>query len=278
MNFKNKKEHHILSLGAGTQSTDLLLRGLRGEFDKIPTHAIFSDTGNEPKGVYTYLEWLITYVEKEYSFTIDVVSAGNIYEDALAYLKGTRKRYEGVPYYTKNQKTGKKGILRRQCTGDYKIRPVRRHIRTLVPKGDRVSLWLGISYDEMQRMKTANVKWLSHRFPLIENRIRRIDCINNFKVNKIPVPVRSSCIICPYHSDNYWLWIYENEPNNFEAAVSLDEQVRNYPGIKDECYLHRTCRPLKEVIVDLLKGRELASQQLNMFPELIEECEGVCGI
>lgn len=271
-------EYNIISLGAGTQSTDLLLRGLRGEFGEVPSHAIFSDTGNEPKGVYRYLEWLIKYVDKEYNFNIDVVSSGNIYEDALAYLEGTRKRYEGIPYYTKNPITGKKGLLRRQCTGDYKIRPVRKHIRGITAKGDQISVWLGISYDEMQRMKQANVKWLSHRFPLIEKRIRRVDCINNFKAKQIPVPIRSSCVVCPYHSDTYWLWIYQNEPDNFEAAVTLDEKIRNYRGIDDECFIHRSCRPLKEIIVDILKGKELASKQLNMFPELIEECEGFCGI
>ncbi len=270
--------HQVISLGAGTQSTDLLLRGLRGEFDHIPSHAIFSDTGNEPKGVYNYLEWLTKYIDKEYNFTIDVISEGNIYEDALSYLNGTRKRYEGIPYYTKNPQTGKKGILRRQCTGDYKIRPIRRHIRKVLPNAKRVTLWLGISYDEMQRMKASNVKWFRHRFPLIEQRLRRIDCINNFKAKKIPVPIRSSCVVCPYHSDKYWLWIYENESDSFDAAVHLDEQIRNYPGIHDECYLHRSCRPLKEVIVDILKGKELASKQLNIFPELIDECQGVCGI
>ncbi len=212
-------EHHIISLGAGTQSTDLLLRGLRGEFDVKPTAAIFADTGNEPKGVYNYLEWLIAYTSKEFNFKIEVVSKGNIYQDALDYLKGNSKSSEGIPYYTKNPKTGRKAILRRQCTGDYKIRPVRRHIRKLFPEAKKVSLWLGISYDEMQRMKQANVKWITHRFPLIEKRLKRIDCINNFKTHKLPIPIRSSCVVCPYHSDKYWLWIYENERDSFEAAV-----------------------------------------------------------
>lgn len=269
---------HILSLGAGTQSTDVLLRGLRGEFGEVPSHAIFADTGNESKGVYTYLEWLQKYVDKEYSFTIDVVAAGNIYEDALAYLEGTRKRYEGIPYYTKNPITGKKGILRRQCTGDYKIRPVRKYIRKVLPKVKKVSLWLGISYDEMQRMKQANVKWITHRFPLIEKRLKRIDCIHNFKAYGLAVPMRSSCVVCPYHSDNYWLWIYEQEKESFEAALQLDEKIRNYPGINDHCFLHRSCRPLKEVIMDLKKGKALASKQLNFFPELIDECSGLCGV
>ncbi|TPN85809.1 hypothetical protein [Aquimarina algicola] len=268
---------HIISLGAGMQSTDLLLRGLEGEFGEVPTHAIFSDTGNEPKGVYTYLEWLIGYVSREYNFTIEVISKGNIYRDMIAYVDKERKRPSGIPLFVKNPKTGKKGILKRQCTWDYKIRPIRKHIRTLLPEAKKVSLWLGISYEEMERMKKANVKWITHRFPLIEKRIRRIDCIQNFKAKKLPVPIRSSCVICPYHSDKYWLWIYEHERDSFDAAVVLDEKIRHYPGIQDECFLHESRKPLKEVIVELLKGKKHAAKQLEMFPELIQECEGICG-
>lgn len=57
----------VLSLGAGTQSTDLLLRALRDEFDIRPEYAVFADLGNEPKGVYRYLDGLIPFVRIEYN-------------------------------------------------------------------------------------------------------------------------------------------------------------------------------------------------------------------
>jgi hypothetical protein len=76
---------------------------------------------------------------------------------------------------------------------------------------------------------------------VIEKRYRRIDCINNFKAHRIPVPIRSSCVVCPYHSDKYWLWIYENELDDFEVATVLDEKIRNYLGINDEFFIHRSC-------------------------------------
>jgi hypothetical protein len=43
----------ILSLGAGVQSTTLLLMALHGELEQIPNCAIFADTGGaEPERVF----------------------------------------------------------------------------------------------------------------------------------------------------------------------------------------------------------------------------------
>ena len=47
----------ILSLGAGVQSSVVLLMSERGELPKLD-HAIFADTGDEPKSVYEYLQYL----------------------------------------------------------------------------------------------------------------------------------------------------------------------------------------------------------------------------
>ncbi|MDN5201187.1 hypothetical protein QQ008_07435 [Fulvivirgaceae bacterium BMA10] len=269
----------VLSLGAGTQSTDLLLRSLRGEMEHKPDYAIFADVGNEPKGVYKHLEWLINHVDKEYGFQIKVISAGNIYQDAIEFISGNINRADGMPLHIKSD-DGSQAILNRQCTGYYKILPIRRFVKKHKQPGrfNKVELWLGISYEESQRMKDPDVKWLIHRYPLVEKKIRRADCIKNFKAHNIPVPYRSSCIICPYHSNDYWYWLYVTEPDSFESAVFLDDMIRDYPGIENaQCYLHRSCRPLKEVIIDLARQKELQKRQLSIFPELIDECDGVCG-
>ncbi len=263
----------MLSLGAGTQSTDLLLRALRGEFDTRPDYAVFADLSNEPKGVYRYLDWFIPFVDKEYGFDIQVISF-NIYQDCLDFLDGKTKRSDGIPLHLKLH-NGKRGLLRRQCTGYYKIAPVRRFIKKNWQPGEKVELWLGISYDEMQRMKDSGRKWIYHRYPLVEKKIKRKDCITNFKKHGLPLPIRSSCTICPYHSNEYWYWLYVNEPESFETAVYLDERVRHYPGIDyGECYLHRSCKPLKEAIQDIINKKESLQDPL---PELVDECDGVCS-
>ena len=46
----------VLSLGAGVQSSTLLLMAVAGELEL--DHAIFADTGHEPEPVYRWLEYL----------------------------------------------------------------------------------------------------------------------------------------------------------------------------------------------------------------------------
>ena len=49
---------HVISLGAGVQSTTLALMAAHGEIEPMPDAAIFADTGAEPPEVYEHLEWL----------------------------------------------------------------------------------------------------------------------------------------------------------------------------------------------------------------------------
>ena len=47
----------VLNLGAGVQSSTVLLMSIKGELPKLD-HAIFADTGWEPAAVYRQMEWL----------------------------------------------------------------------------------------------------------------------------------------------------------------------------------------------------------------------------
>lgn len=48
----------VVSLGAGVQSTVMLLMALHREIKPIPDVVIFADTGFEPLGVYDHLNWI----------------------------------------------------------------------------------------------------------------------------------------------------------------------------------------------------------------------------
>ncbi len=49
---------HIISLGAGVQSSTMALMAAHGEIEPMPDAAIFADTQNEPQRVYEWLDWL----------------------------------------------------------------------------------------------------------------------------------------------------------------------------------------------------------------------------
>ena len=85
---------NIISLGAGVQSSTMALMAAHGEIGPMPDCAIFADTGDEPKKVYEWLDWL----EKQLPFPVYRVQRGIISEDSLKiYLsKKTNRTYNSV--------------------------------------------------------------------------------------------------------------------------------------------------------------------------------------
>jgi hypothetical protein len=162
-------------LGAGVQSSTLALMIVKGELPMVDA-AIFADTMGEPKAVYEWLTWL----EKQLNFPLYKVSKGNLREDMINAVNGKYK-FLSVPLYTRNAETGKKGLLRRQCTADYKILPVNKKVRELLglEKGEKrkketsVEMLMGISLDEIYRVKTNRIKYITNVYPLIDLKMNR---------------------------------------------------------------------------------------------------------
>ena len=152
---------HILNLGAGVQSTTLALMACRGDIPRFDW-CIFSDTRYEPKAVYTHLKWLVPQIEQA-GMRFATVTVGNLKQDALDFRRNTvsadGKRFASVPFHVSNP-DGTSGLLNRQCTGEYKIKPIERFIKTdvlQIPSGKRmpvepvVTQYFGITSDEGQR-------------------------------------------------------------------------------------------------------------------------------
>mgnify|MGYP001213877474 FL=1 len=263
----------VISLGAGVQSSTMALKAACGEFPR-PDCAIFADTGYEPKSVYNYLD----YLKDILPYPVHIVSKGNIKDDMLK-AKDTNK-FVVAPFFNKHTITNKKGMIRRQCTNDYKIQPIRKKIRELCnigfgkhfPKDQYVEQWIGISTDEVMRMKPARDKYIHNRHPLIEAKLSRQDCINWIKEKKLLLPEKSACICCPYRDDKGWLYMKENNPVEFNNAVEFDKKIRRInKDDKMENFTHKSCVPLDQVEFK----KEDKSKQIDMFND---ECEGMCGV
>ena len=263
----------VINLGAGVQSTTLILMAARGEFDVIPDCAIFADTQWEPKAVYEHLDWL----EREVGHIIPIyrVTKGNIRQACLESKNG--KRFAALPFHVRNP-DGKSGMLRRQCTREYKIEPINRKIRELLGFKPRkritktVEQWFGISIDEAFRMRDSRYPWAINRYPLVEKDMTRWDCVLWLQRNGYPVPMKSACIGCPFHDDRYWRDMRDNRPEEWADAVDFDRQIRTgLRGVLHEAYLHRSLVPLDQV--DLSTDRDYG--QLDLFEM---ECEGMCGV
>ena len=278
----------VLSLGGGVQSSVMALMageslpptGSGGAFDRVPDCAIFADTHWEPPSVYEHLEWL----RDQLSFPLYVVDNGrSLREDvkALTGHSGTR-RYVDIPIYLKGRDGEGDGIGRRQCTDNYKVRPIRRRIREMlglrprqrVPSGISVELWLGISTDEAIRMKDSRDRWITNRYPLIEAGMSRRDCADWWAARYDRPLERSACVACPFQSRSRWVETKRRWPELFAEAVEIDARMRGGLVLQKTPYLHMTRKPLAEAVA--LDEVEMgAGEQTDGFGN---ECEGHCGV
>ena len=271
----------ILSLGAGVQSSTLALMIQRGEIPMVDA-AIFADTKGEPQAVYDHLNWLV----KQLSYPVHRVSWRNLKQDILDASQGNYKAFT-APFFTLNPQTGKKAMLMRQCTSDYKIKPIVQKVRELLglkkgekrKEGTQVEMLLGISVDEVSRMKPNRLKYITNIYPLVEKKMSRTNCKEWTKKHNYPNPPRSACTFCPFHNNEEWR-IVKSVKAEWDEVVKMDLAIRSQERFKrknigkavvnDELYIHRSCKPISEINFE----KKNKDDQLNLFNE---ECFGYCG-
>lgn len=88
-------ELHVLSLGAGVQSTALYLMSIEGLLPKLDA-AIFADTQEEPGEVYSHLAWLRSLGGPP----ILTGTAGKLGDDLRNGRNSTGGRFASIPAFT----------------------------------------------------------------------------------------------------------------------------------------------------------------------------------
>ena len=270
----------VISLGGGVQSSVMALMASEGAFDRVPDCAVFADTHWEPPSIYAHLEWL----KDRLRFPLYVVDNGrSLREDVkgLTNHSGSR-RYVDIPVYLKGRDGEGDGIGRRQCTDNYKIRPIRKKIREMlglrrrqrVPSGVGVELWLGISTDEAIRMKTSRDRWIANRYPLIEAGMSRRDCSDWWAARYDRPLERSACVACPFQSRQRWVETKHRWPELFAEAVQIDANLRGGLAFAKEPYLHPTRMPLAQAVA----LDEAEPGEGGLSDGFVNECEGRCGV
>lgn len=220
--FPEAETSHTISLGAGVQSTVLYLMAGMGLISPTPRAAVFADTGWESARVYDHLEWLET-LEMPNRIPIHRVSTGNLYENVWHARRsegGGQTPFTDIPTFIRDA-WDEIAMRRRQCTQQYKIRPIIRRVREIIGRtnGTRRNQgpfgvqWIGITTEEWLRAKDAKDPWLHNAFPLIEMHMSRQDCAAWFR-ERYPhrVLAKSSCVGCPFHSNREWLRLYREDP------------------------------------------------------------------
>lgn len=270
---------HVISLGAGVQSSTMALMAAKGEITPMPKAAFFADTQAESEAVYNWLDWL----EKQLPFPVYRVTAGNL----TRTITTVKQKKDGSGFYVENslptynkKPDGSTGHAPRQCTYTFKIEVLDKSTRRFanVKRGQKhvgVVHWIGISRDEVSRMKPSRHPSIEHRWPLVDMEMRRSDCLLWMERNGFPKPPRSACIYCPYHSNAEWLNLKQNFPKEFNEAVNVEkayQEAKTFTSLRGIPFFHRSLKPLNQVSFGEEDDDDDDDDQFQ------NECEGMCGV
>lgn len=244
----------VFSYGGGVQSTAALVLAAQGKID-FPTF-LFANVGDDSEHPTTlrYVREIAMPFAEEHS--IDLRETRRIFRrghrkdqhETLYQLLLRDEKSVSIP--ARMSSSGAPG--RRQCTSDYKVGWIDYVLRQMgATKEQRAVIGLGISLDELQRMSSDDPDLVSTKeYPLIDLRLTRSDCINIIQRAGLPVPPKSSCWFCPFHSIARWREMKEHEPELFERAVALERLKNDHRHAlgKDSVWLTRKLMPLDQAV------------------------------
>jgi hypothetical protein len=207
----------ILSLGAGVNSTALLVLKSQGKIDF--DLAVFADTGGENPETYQYIEEIIKPFCSKHQITLAFIKrpGANLYEDSIERKIIPTRMF-------------------RSCTDKFKKRALKKFVLARFPD-EQVNFLIGIASDEAHRA----IECEGNSYPLIELNLNREGCIKIIKDAGLPVPVKSGCFFCPFTPKQGWLNLLKNHPDLYAKAEALEKNGQRYP----EMIL--TSKPLERV-------------------------------
>ena len=267
----------VVNFGGGVQSTTMAYLAISRDSDFIracgglPLRFVFADTGDEPDDVYQHVDRMsdaITAAGFEF-FVVRHPSGLSLSEYVTTNAKGV-----GLPPFFVETSDGGTVPIRRGCTGDFKVKPIKRLLVEWYGKRPKetVTQVFGISADESQRMRHPDRSWLRFAYPLVTMGWKRSRCVDYNAKHGVDAP-RSACVFCPFHSAGEWRRVRRN-PNEWSRVVDFERSVHGRYmegvtfGLKTLPFIHRSRVPIGEVDFD---------RQLSLW-SMDDECAGVCGV
>lgn len=214
------------SYGGGTQSTAALVLAARGEID-FPLF-IFANVGEDSESPDT-----IPYV-REYAIPFGLLHGVEVIERERggvnhSLLHKIERLETSVPIPMRMDRSGAPG--NRTCTQDFKIEVVARELKKRgATKETPATLGMGITTDEVERVRSAfdpRQPRQLREYPLIGLGLNRQDCERVILDAGLPLPGRSACWFCPYHSGEEWRRLQREHPDLFERACRIEETMQS---------------------------------------------------
>jgi hypothetical protein len=264
MEAQKMKRAITWSYGGGTQSIAIWLLVELGKLPK-PEWIGIADTSREATETWEY----------HYKYIEPRMNAMNIKLDVIPHNYATVDLYGGktksdvlLPAYTEN------GKLPTYCSNEWKKFLVQRRLRELGygPKNPVIT-WIGMSIDEIGRIKESGIKWQEYAWPLaLDMRMSRNDCHELILRVGLPEPPKSSCWMCPNRHNSQWKKLRDVYPDDWIKAIQLDQEIRDRDPLH-ALFLHKDRKPLGEINID-----ELDSKELPLFGQ-VDGCDsGFCFV
>ena len=227
----------VWSNGGGTQSAAIAVMILQGILPR-PDIVCMADTSREVSETWTYLDSIVRPAFSKIGIEIHVIPHSYSYWDIVK----EEKQDILIPAFT--TQSGDIGKLPTFCSNEWKQRPVRRWLRE---RGvEQCFMWLGISTDEMERMRFSDTGWITNVYPLIEivptSRHRCVSIVENYGW---PTPPKSRCWMCPNMSPYDWRTLKGKYPDDFGKAVLLERELQ---VVDKYIFLHKLAIPLDEAV------------------------------
>jgi hypothetical protein len=305
-------KERFLSYGAGMQTFCLLVMAEQNEIqiDEV----VFADTGAEHPETYEHIEKTAKPICKRIGIPFTTVHMEKPLDDisglteeqlaqykkmltATSHIKSRKERVEtrskyyranGIPRHTvtslRDEIIARRRVpsinpSARWCTSDAKIVPIYKgFIRPAQKRGEYVkpaTAIIGLGYEELTRMYKPHLAEYTVEYPLIDQKMKRQDCVEYVRKHGYESPPKSGCYFCPFQGPGQWKQLREKHRDLFDDAMRLEEKDLNYPtyGLtpKEGWTLRRLDRFFSDSIQLTLTGEDFRGEM---------QCEqaGYCGV
>jgi len=221
------KQLRVISYGGGVQSTAMIVLALQNKIKDIDC-ALMANVGDDSEHPATtnYVRNIMKPWAAEQNFTIHELNPQRHGKDTTLYKEITQEgsRRDLIPVF------GEAGNpMGRACTADFKIKTLHRWLRQNgATKQNPALVHLGISTDEIERAGRGKDGTVERRtYPLLELGLNRTDCMEIIRKAGLPVPQKSSCFFCPFHSEIVWSELRRDEPKLFKKAQHLEDFIQH---------------------------------------------------
>jgi hypothetical protein len=240
----------VWSCGGGTQSGAIATLIKLGRLPR-PDFAFMTDTGRERSSTWPFVDGFIRPQLAKVGLELQVIKASDFGGGSL--FGGEDGKTVLMPGFT--NLSGQVGKFSAFCSGNWKVRVGERFMQRACGI-KKARNWIGISVEEMRRVRKQFRPWMELWYPLIQgvpmSRSQCVELIRSHWDGHIP---HSACYMCPNMGNAEWIDMKLNWPGDFAAACAVEAEVR---AVDPHWFCHPSCVPLAEV--DFFA-------QTTMFPE-----------